>query len=141
MLIVPQEYGTTKQEAVGLSMKLLDAGTARAAALHQSGLDLGTVLGNRVLTAAGHAEKRHIEFELPKDMSYQAGDYLAMWVCQAYMIQHRANELLSLPTNPDASVQRVLARFGISREQEVHTTLSIVRCRSDQQCSDRSFRR
>jgi cytochrome P450/NADPH-cytochrome P450 reductase len=138
---VPQEYGTRKKEAVGLSMKLLDAGTARAAALHHSGLALGTVLGNRMLTSAGHAEKRHIEFELPGDMSYQAGDYLAMWVWQLYMSAHRANALLSLPTNPDASVQRVLAHFGLSREQEVHNTLFIVQSEPDQKCSDRSFRR
>jgi cytochrome P450/NADPH-cytochrome P450 reductase len=72
-----KEYGTTKSEAAGLSMKLVDAGTARASALRQSDVALGTVVENRQLTKSGPS-KRHIEFELPEDMLYQSGDYLAM---------------------------------------------------------------
>jgi cytochrome P450/NADPH-cytochrome P450 reductase len=72
-----KEYGTTQFEAVGLSMKLVDAGTARASALRQNDVALGTVVENRLLTKGGPA-KRHIEFELPEDMQYQSGDYLAM---------------------------------------------------------------
>jgi cytochrome P450/NADPH-cytochrome P450 reductase len=83
-------------------MKLVDAGTSRAAALRQTDVALGTVTDNRILTAPGAPAKRHIEFELPEGMIYQPGDYLAV-----------------LPVNPDASVRRVLAHFGISREQEV----------------------
>jgi cytochrome P450/NADPH-cytochrome P450 reductase len=102
--LLQQEYGTTKSESLGLSMKLVDPGTLRAAALKQTDAALGTVLENRLLTAPGIPAKRHIEFELPEGMIYHAGDYLAV-----------------LPTNPDASVRRVLAHFNISREQEVKT--------------------
>jgi cytochrome P450 / NADPH-cytochrome P450 reductase len=72
-----KEYGTTKSESVGIQMKLVDAGTARASALRQSDVALGTVVENYLLTRDGPA-KHHIEFELPEDMLYQAGDYLAM---------------------------------------------------------------
>jgi cytochrome P450 / NADPH-cytochrome P450 reductase len=58
-------------------MKLVDAGTARASALRQPDVALATVVENRLLTHGGPA-KRHIEFDLPEDMLYQAGDYLAM---------------------------------------------------------------
>jgi cytochrome P450/NADPH-cytochrome P450 reductase len=58
-------------------MKLVDAGTARASALLHSDVSLGTVAENRLLTTSG-PDKRHIEFELPEGMLYQAGDYLAM---------------------------------------------------------------
>jgi cytochrome P450/NADPH-cytochrome P450 reductase len=70
-------YGTTRSEAAGLQMKLVDAGTGRAAALRQPDVALGTVVENRLLTRGGPA-KRHIEFVLPEDMNYKAGDYLAM---------------------------------------------------------------
>jgi len=40
---------------------------------------LGKVIENRVLTLSSEtAVKRHIEFELPEDATYRAGDYLAM---------------------------------------------------------------
>jgi cytochrome P450/NADPH-cytochrome P450 reductase len=71
------QYGTTKSESLGLQMKLVDAGTGRASALRQPDVALGMVTENRLLTRAGPA-KRHLEFELPEDMTYQAGDYLAM---------------------------------------------------------------
>lgn len=72
-----QEYGTTVSDAVGIQMQLVDAGTTRASLLRQGDAALATVVENRLLTKDGPA-KRHIEFELPEDMVYQAGDYLAM---------------------------------------------------------------
>lgn len=55
------------------------------------------LLENRLLTAEGEPEKRHIEVKLPTDMVYTAGDYLAI-----------------LPTNPKQSVKRVVKRFGLT---------------------------
>jgi len=46
--------------------------------------------------------KRHIEFQLPEDMTAKAGDYLAI-----------------LPHNPPRDVHRVLAHFELSSEQQV----------------------
>ncbi|GAB7348487.1 hypothetical protein MBLNU459_g6894t1 [Dothideomycetes sp. NU459] len=42
-------------------------------------------------------EKRHIEIQLPSDMTYSSGDYLAI-----------------LPLNPQESVQRVMRRFNLA---------------------------
>jgi cytochrome P450/NADPH-cytochrome P450 reductase len=50
----------------------------------------------RTLTAEGQKEKRHIEIELPSDMPYRAGDYLAV-----------------LPVNPKEDVKRVMKRFQL----------------------------
>lgn len=44
----------------------------------------------------GYNTKRHIEISLPKGLTYQTGDYLAI-----------------LPTNPDQTVQRALRRFNL----------------------------
>ncbi|EIN10223.1 cytochrome P450 oxidoreductase OrdA-like protein [Punctularia strigosozonata HHB-11173 SS5] len=88
-----------------LSIKVIDPGTSRPVALRQTDAALGTVHSNKLLTAPGAAEKRHIEIQLPEGMSYQAGDYLAI-----------------LPRNPDRDVRRALARFGIPDEQEINIT-------------------
>ena len=94
---VGQEYKTTVSEttAAGIEIKNVDEGTSRAVDLRQIDAALGTVIENRVLTAPGAPEKRHIgpcstyirltlysscvaEFELPAGMTSRAGDYLAM---------------------------------------------------------------
>ncbi|KAF2468655.1 cytochrome P450 [Lindgomyces ingoldianus] len=50
-----------------------------------------------VLSAPGVPEKRHIEISLPTDMTYSAGDYLAI-----------------LPINPKQSVSRAMRYFGLA---------------------------
>ncbi|OCH86408.1 bifunctional P-450/NADPH-P450 reductase [Obba rivulosa] len=104
-----ERYQTTASgaESVGLDVKTVDAGTGRAELLRQPDATLGTVVDNRLLTASGAAPKRHIEFELPEQTTYRAGDYLAI-----------------LPVNPARDVHRVLARFGFSAEQEVMVSSS-----------------
>ncbi|KZP32063.1 cytochrome P450 [Athelia psychrophila] len=99
-----KEFQTTKNESAGsgFEIKTIDVGTARAAALRQPDAALGRVVENRLLTKAGAPVKRHIEFELPEDASARAGDYLAI-----------------LPHNPPRDVQRALAHFGLSNEQQV----------------------
>lgn len=57
----------------------------------------GMLIENRVLTAPGIPEKRHVEIKLPSDMVYKAGDYLAI-----------------LPTNPKKNVRRAITRFGLA---------------------------
>lgn len=57
----------------------------------------GLLVENRVITAPGVPEKRHVEIKLPSDMVYKAGDYLAI-----------------LPTNPKKNVRRAMKRFGLA---------------------------
>ncbi|KAG8740203.1 hypothetical protein FRC10_004604 [Ceratobasidium sp. 414] len=105
-----KDYGVKAKEgaqAPAVEVKLVGSATDRAATLRQPDSRLGLVIENRVLTAEGAPSKRHIEFQLPEDMSYQAGDYLAI-----------------LPSNPPEYVRRVLARFKISPEQEIVLNIS-----------------
>ncbi|KDQ16558.1 hypothetical protein BOTBODRAFT_252416 [Botryobasidium botryosum FD-172 SS1] len=74
----------------------------RPTILRQTDAILGQVVENRVLTKPGIATKRHIEFALPADTTYQAGDYLAI-----------------IPTNPQESVYRAISRFGFLAEQRI----------------------
>lgn len=50
-----------------------------------------------VLSGTDVAEKRHIEISLPSDMTYSAGDYLAI-----------------LPLNPKENIHRAMRYFGLS---------------------------
>ncbi|KAE8453927.1 hypothetical protein EG329_007703 [Mollisiaceae sp. DMI_Dod_QoI] len=55
-----------------------------------------TVIEAKVLTAPGEPTKRHLEVELPENMSYECGDYLAV-----------------LPVNAEENVRRVMSRFRL----------------------------
>ncbi|TGO27340.1 hypothetical protein BPAE_0043g00130 [Botrytis paeoniae] len=57
----------------------------------------GVVFEAKVLTAPGTPEKRHLEIELPPDMAYESGDYLAV-----------------LPVNSNQNVRRVMKVFGLA---------------------------
>ena len=78
-------------------ISIIDAGTGRAKLLRQQDAAMGEVIENMRLTKEGIPEKRHIgeetcyqsygcktewttDIKLPDDMTYRAGDYLAMYV-------------------------------------------------------------
>lgn len=73
----------------------------RAAHLQQN-VQWASVVETKVLTASGEPEKRHVEIELPANMSYTAGDYLAV-----------------LPLNPKEYVRRVMNHFGLAPDAVV----------------------
>lgn len=62
----------------------------------QQNVQWANVIDTKVLTAEGEPEKRHIEIELPSNMTYSAGDYLAV-----------------LPLNPKEYVKRVMRHFNL----------------------------
>ncbi|KAK0481963.1 fatty acid hydroxylase [Armillaria luteobubalina] len=99
-----KEYSTTKStvDIAVIDVKVIDAGDERAESLRQADTALGHLVENKILTPAGHPVKRHLEFELPPRMNYNAGDYLAI-----------------LPHNPTRDINRVLSHFGIVKNQHV----------------------
>lgn len=74
----------------------LDISTQGRASHLQQKVQWANVVSVKALTVSGQPEKRHIEFQLPSDMLYRAGDYLAV-----------------LPLNPDESIRRVVKRFKL----------------------------
>ncbi|KAM3077581.1 hypothetical protein ACMFMG_006917 [Clarireedia jacksonii] len=62
----------------------------------------GVVIEARSLTAPDTPEKRHLEIELPSDMTYKSGDYLAV-----------------LPVNSAENVHRVMRRFRLSWDSTI----------------------
>ncbi|KIW27725.1 uncharacterized protein PV07_07435 [Cladophialophora immunda] len=69
--------------------------SARASHLRHN-VQEAMVLENELLTDPSIQEKRHTEFKLPTNMTYEAGDYLAL-----------------LPVNNVQTISRVLRRFGL----------------------------
>ncbi|GKT45276.1 bifunctional cytochrome P450/NADPH--P450 reductase [Colletotrichum spaethianum] len=55
------------------------------------------VSGEKILTAAEAAQKKHMDIQLPPGMTYRAGDYLAV-----------------LPLNPRENIERVFRRFQLA---------------------------
>ncbi|PBK73968.1 cytochrome P450 [Armillaria solidipes] len=99
-----KEYSTTRRAAdvSVIDVKVIDAGDERAESLRQPDTALGRLVENKILTPTGRPVKRHLEFELPSRMNYNAGDCLAI-----------------LPHNPMRDINRVLSHFGITNEQHV----------------------
>lgn len=85
--------------------------SARASHLRHN-VQEAMVLENELLTDPNTPEKRQTEFKLPTNMTYEAGDYLAL-----------------LPVNNVQTISRVLRRFGLPWDafmtlaKDAHTTI------------------
>lgn len=107
--VLAADSGTQNQTNEALDMEM--DSNARATQLRHN-VQNARVLKNDVLTPAGVPEKRVTEFELPKGMSYEAGDYLAL-----------------LPVSNVSTIARVLRRFGLAWDATMtlrkgaHTTI------------------
>ncbi|KAK4560538.1 hypothetical protein LTR86_005735 [Recurvomyces mirabilis] len=88
--------GEDAAESSGISQSLDITVTSRRASQLRADVSEAKVVATRSLTAEGVPEKRHIELQLPSEMTYRAGDYLAV-----------------LPMNPAESIHRVMLRFGL----------------------------
>ena len=93
-----EQYGSTEVEGEASLETTLDVeiSTPRSSTLRQDVRE-ARVEEVEVLSSPGAAEKRHIEISLPSDMTYSAGDYLAI-----------------LPLNPKENIQRAMRYFGLS---------------------------
>lgn len=77
-------------------------GSRAAELLPDSGI--AVVEDERILTALGEPQKRHIRLRLPRGTTYAAGDHLDI-----------------LPSNHDGTVKQAMNRFGISSDAEIIT--------------------
>lgn len=93
-----EKYGSSEVDGEGSLETTLDVevSTPRSSTLRQDVRE-ARVEEVEVLSGSGVAEKRHIEISLPSDMTYSAGDYLAI-----------------LPLNPKENIHRAMRYFGLS---------------------------
>jgi len=85
--------GIQPEMAVGMG---IEVSTQPGISSLRKDVQTGRVLDTKVLTAPGEPEKRHLEIELPPNMTYESGDYLAI-----------------LPLNSQESVRRVISQFRL----------------------------
>ena len=88
-----QQDAQVTTAANGLTVEVTNR---RTGALRMDVLE-AKVTAIKTLTAPGVPEKRHLEIQLPTELTYTAGDYLAV-----------------LPFNPHDTVRRVMSRFALS---------------------------
>ena len=93
-----EKYGSSEAAGEGSLEATLDVeiSTPRSTILRQDVRE-ARVEEVEILSGSGVAEKRHIEISLPSDMTYSAGDYLAI-----------------LPLNPKESIRRATKYFGLA---------------------------
>jgi cytochrome P450 / NADPH-cytochrome P450 reductase len=92
----PSVSSTKQPEQVAGDEQVVDISTdARATSLRHD-VSPATVVDNHQLTGPGEPVKMHMELQLPSDVTYECGDYLAV-----------------LPLNSDKKVRQILAHFGL----------------------------
>lgn len=93
-----EKYGSTEAQGEGSLEATVDVeiSTPRSTILRQDVRE-ARVEEVEVLSGDGVSAKRHIEISLPSDMTYSAGDYLAI-----------------LPLNPKENIRRAMKYFGLS---------------------------
>lgn len=93
-----EKYGLSEVEGEGSLETTLDVEitTPRSTILRQDVRE-ARVEEVETLSGTGVAAKKHIEISLPSDMTYSAGDYLAI-----------------LPLNPKENIHRAMKYFGLS---------------------------
>ncbi|KAK3391185.1 putative bifunctional P-450:NADPH-P450 reductase [Podospora didyma] len=92
------EGGAEAQTMPSLSIQFT---APRSTTLRQD-VQEAVVVETKDLTAPGGFPKKHIEIELPEDMAYRAGDYLAV-----------------LPVNPKETINRAMRRFQLARDANI----------------------
>lgn len=98
-----EKYGAVAAEGPALQVAVT---SPRKSTLHQDDVKEASVVATKILTPSGAAVvKQHIEIQLPKGVTYRAGDYLDV-----------------LPVNPRESVKRVMRHFHLP--WDTHLTIS-----------------
>ena len=90
------ESADPDSEAASQAQNLTVEVSTRRASHLRADVSEAKVVAARTLTAPGVPERKHIEIQLPSNMTYRAGDYLAV-----------------LPLNPAETVHRVAKRFSL----------------------------
>lgn len=75
------------------------------------GFHSAIVIETKLLSSPGVAQKRHIELQLPAEISYEAGDHLHI-----------------LPTNDSSVIKRALSRFALKENTVITVSLDSAGC-------------
>ncbi|KAJ4303024.1 hypothetical protein N0V90_001915 [Kalmusia sp. IMI 367209] len=97
-----EKYDAVAPEGPGLSIEVTNP---RKSVLHQDVREASVVSSHVLTSEKASGKKQRIEVQLPSDMTYKAGDYLAV-----------------LPVNPRENVHKVMRKFHLP--WDAHLTIS-----------------
>ena len=97
--------------------------TLRSSVLRQD-VKEAVVVKNNLLGSGTESPKRHIELKLPTDMTYRAGDYLAVLPLNHTSVVHRAIKRFHLPWDAFVTVKSGDSSLPVGRPMSVFDVLS-----------------
>ena len=118
-----QTFGTQDgdDDMAGLEMEI--STTLRSSFLRQD-VKEAVVVKNVLLGSGTESPKRHIELKLPTDMTYRAGDYLAVLPVNHTSVVHRAIKRFHLPWDTFMTIKSGDSRLPIGQPVSVFDVLS-----------------
>ena len=118
-----QTFGTQDEvdDMAGLEMEV--STTLRSSLLRQD-VKEAVVVKNILLGSGTELPKRHIELKLPTDMTYRAGDYLAVLPVNHTSVVHRAIKRFHLPWDASVTINSAGSNLPVGRPVSVFDVLS-----------------
>ena len=120
---IKKTYGTKDalDDMVNLDIEI--STTLRSSHLRQD-VKEAVVLKNQALDSGTQAPKRHIELRLPTDMTYRAGDYLAVLPITNTSVVRRVIERFSLPWDAYITIRSAESYLPVGQQMSVFGVLS-----------------
>ena len=118
-----QTFGTQDgvEDTAGLDIEI--STTLRSSLLRQD-VKEAIVVKNQLLGSGTESPKRHIELKLPSDMTYRAGDYLAVLPVNHTSVVHRAIKRFHLPWDACVTIKSEGSCLPVGRVMSVFAVLS-----------------
>ena len=118
-----QSFGTQDgvDDMAGLDIEI--STTLRSSFLRQD-VKEAVVVKNRLLGSGTESPKRHIELKLPTDMTYRAGDYLAVLPINHTSVVRRAIKRFHLPWDAFVTINSGGSSLPVGRPMSVFDVLS-----------------
>ena len=118
-----QSFGTQDgvDDMAGLDIEI--STTLRSSFLRQD-VKEAIVVKNRLLGSGTESPKRHIELRLPTDMTYRAGDYLAVLPINHTSVVRRAIKRFHLPWDAFVTINSGGSSLPVGRPMSVFDVLS-----------------
>ena len=119
---VTRTFGTQDEvdDMTGLEVEV--STTLRSSLLRQD-VKEAVVVKNRLLGSGTEQPKRHIELKLPTDMTYRAGDYLAILPVNHSSVVHRAIKRFHLPWDASVTLKSGGSWLPVGRPMSVFDVL------------------
>ena len=120
---IKKEFGGEVESGDTTGLVIEVSTTLRSSHLRQD-VKEAVVVKNRLLGSETESPKRHIELKLPTDMTYRAGDYLAILPINQISVVRRVIQRFRLPWDAFVTVTSGESYLPVGQPMPVHGVLS-----------------